>query len=172
MVSQEFYHLKINQLYNWSIIAYPQLYFPFLYYKGSSIVTIQKINQLIHKTAEFNHLDPKHFSSKSLRVAGTTTLATANLSSALIAKIGGWKSLTFLDYTKITLEICNLASNALTNPDLLTINHLHQICNSKVIEMPDIQKYIIRNTDSLKYLFGGVSTHRCYYHCFSCGVWW
>ncbi len=134
MVSQELYHLKINQLYKWSIIAYPQLYFPFLYHKGSPIVTIQKINQLIHKTAEFNHLDPKHFSSKSLRVA------TANLSSALIAKIGGWKSLTFLDYTKITLEICNLASNAFTNPELLIINHLHQICNSKVIEMPDIQK--------------------------------
>jgi hypothetical protein len=129
-----------SQLYQWSLIASPQLELPFLYYKGYSIVTTQKLNQIIRQTAELNHLDPNHFSSRSLRVGGTTTLASANASSALIAKIGGWKSLTFLDYTKITLKMCDIASSALTNPDLITMNNLHQIYNSKVIHVPNLQK--------------------------------
>jgi hypothetical protein len=125
-----------TSIYNWCILAKPIPNIPFLYYLNTKIINTNDINSTLKRAASENNLDPSHFTSKSLRSGGASILAAASIPSYLIQKIGRWKSLTFLQYIKISTEACNIISNALFNPNLLTISHIKQFYNTKTISVP------------------------------------
>jgi len=125
-----------TSIYQWCNFAKPTLNIPFLYYLNTKIINTNDINSILKKAASENNLDPAHFTSKSLRSGGASILAAASLPSYLIQKIGRWKSLTFLQYIKISTEACNTISDALFNPNLLTISHIKQFYNTQTISVP------------------------------------
>jgi hypothetical protein len=116
-------------MYDWSAYAVPIISVPFLWYKGSRIINSEDINSSIQLVATRNGFNACHFSSKSLRVGGASTLAAAATPSYIIQKIGRWKSLTFLQYIKLSFEACTYVTNALSNPSLLTMSHLRKQYN-------------------------------------------
>jgi hypothetical protein len=129
----------VSQMYKWCQIASPELGTPFLFYHGLKSFSTEKLNKLIKLAAFKNNLDPNHFSTKSLRIGGATALAIDPASMVLIQKIGRWKSLTFLQYINISVELCNVASKSLFNPDLLTIKHLQTMYDNSMIHVPTPQ---------------------------------
>jgi hypothetical protein len=126
----------VSQMYNWCRIASPEFGTPFLYYHGLKSFSTEKLNKLIKLAAIKNNLDPNHFSTKSLRIGGATALAIDPASMILIQKIGRWKSLTFLQYINISVELCNVAAKSLFNPDLVTIKHLQTMYDTSMIHVP------------------------------------
>ena len=64
-------------------------------------------------------LNPKRVHTHSLRFAGASTLAAANLPDSVIMKMGRWKSLAFLSYIRMAKEIFTRVAAALSNRTVL-----------------------------------------------------
>ena len=52
------------------------------------------------RIAQFCKFDPNLFGTHSVRIGGATTLAAAEVPNHYIQKMGGWKSITFLEYIR------------------------------------------------------------------------
>ena len=74
---------------------------------------------LKEKVAPRFGLNPKRVHTHSLRFAGASTLAAANLPDSVIMKMGRWKSLAFLSYIRMAKEIFTRVAAALSNRTVL-----------------------------------------------------
>ena len=82
--------------------------FPGLDYEG--------YNKLLKKVAVRMDIDPSRISSHCVRVAGASALQHAGVSDSIIMEMGGWKSLAFLRYIRISVQTMTLALTILLNP--------------------------------------------------------
>ena len=71
------------------------------------------------KVAPSFGLNPDRVHTHSLRFAGASTLAAANIPDSVIMKMGRWKSLAFLGYIRLAKEIFSRVAAALSNRTVL-----------------------------------------------------
>ena len=62
-----------------------------------------------------------------MRIGGASILAAAGVPDYIIQLAGRWKSLAFLQHIRLADIAYKKAINALTNKDLLTVDHLRKI---------------------------------------------
>jgi len=62
---------------------------------------------------------PARISTHSLRIAGASALQHAGVSDSVIMEMGGWKSLAFLTYLRISEKTMQIALATLLNPSAL-----------------------------------------------------
>lgn len=76
------------------------------------------------KIAQFCKFDPNLFGTHSVRIGGATTLAAAEVPNHYIQKMGGWKSITFLEYIRTSLHVVNNSKMLLANKSTFNNQHL------------------------------------------------
>ena len=76
------------------------------------------------KIAQFCNFDPNLFGTHSVRIGGATTLAAAEVPNHYIQKMGGWKSITFLEYIRTSLHVINNSKKLLANKSTFNNQHL------------------------------------------------
>jgi hypothetical protein len=69
-------------------------------------------------------IDSRRYSSKSLRIAGASALAAANIPDYTIKQLGRWKSDAFLIYIRNSTKAFHEAIRALSNISTLTTSDL------------------------------------------------
>ena len=67
------------------------------------------------------------FSTHSLRIGGASILAAAGMADCVIQKMGGWKSLAFLKYIRLSIEAFGKCYAALTSTTILSNSHLTRL---------------------------------------------
>ena len=80
--------------------------------------------QMCKRVAKFCDFDPDLFGTHSVRIGGASTLAAAEVPNHYIQKMGGWRSTTFLDYIRTSLQIVNNSKLLLANKSIFNSQHL------------------------------------------------
>lgn len=80
--------------------------------------------QICKRVAKFCDFDPNLFGTHSIRIGGASTLAAAEVPNHYIQKMGGWKSTTFLDYIRTSLQVVNNSKMILADKSIFNSQHL------------------------------------------------
>jgi len=105
----------VGNLYDWIKISKPSQNNPIFSTSDNWNLTENMVNQAIKNTAKEFTFDPKFFKSHSLRIGGASTLAASNYPAYIIKILGGWKSLSFMRYLRLSTEAYSKALNSITN---------------------------------------------------------
>jgi hypothetical protein len=120
---------------------------------GSIIrVTYKRMMQLLSDVAKHFNLSPSLFGTHSFRISGATTLDAGHNDSAVVQKMGRWKSLpTSLEYSQASTSAFRVAHEILADPNVFTVADLQLQIHTKAIH--DAQKValpgVIGRTDLL-----------------------
>jgi hypothetical protein len=105
----------IRSCYDWAAHARPKYNAPFFSTSDGWKLTYKVMNKAIKDTAIHFGFNPEKFSTHSLRIGGASILAAAGVPDSLIQLLGRWRSLTFLQYIRLTTTQYKRASRAFTN---------------------------------------------------------
>ena len=117
----------VGECYEWAGFARPKENKPFLSTQDGWELSYDKFNSAIKEVATAFGLDATRYSTHSMRIGGASILAAAGVPDYIIQLAGRWKSLAFLQYIRLADIAYKKAINALTNKDLLTVDHLRKI---------------------------------------------
>ena len=113
-------------LTKWSLRAKSQHddpYFSCRVEQGLWKLNSKHVAYAIKYVAVLHQFNPERFSTHSLRYGGATTLAAAGLPDCWIQNYGRWKSLTFLQYIKMSRNIFDTIQNTVTSMDFNQFSH-------------------------------------------------
>jgi hypothetical protein len=121
----------VEILFKWALRARVSSGDWFLSYRQTFRLSGEVLNQSLKKVASRLGLNVDKYSSHSLRIGGASVLAAAGVPDYVIMKMGRWKSLAFLMYIRAASSMFRSAMLALSNPHLLTCQHIKRL-NSAV----------------------------------------
>ena len=119
----------VTEVFLFNQRARPEAEHPFLSWQGQFSLKIDKLVEAMRKTAiraPF-HMDPKRFSTKSLRIAGATILAAAGVEEYIIMKSGRWKSVAFMKYMRLSVAMFDTSLSALSNISTLSMVDMRRL---------------------------------------------
>jgi len=119
-VSNQGFNLS-STLFNWAIKAQLQSDDQFFSYRQCWRLTYSVFNESHKKIARSLGIDPTNFSTHSSRIGGACTLACAGFPDSFIMLYGGWSSLAFLYYIRLSVSQYTQGLNALSNPNIFTM---------------------------------------------------
>jgi hypothetical protein len=112
-------------LYDWAVWARPLDNQPFFSTSTNQrlVLTAESMNKwLKERLCPIYGLNPKRVHTHSLRFAGASTLAAANIPDSVIMKMGRWQSLAFLGYVRLAKEIFARVAAALADRTTFSIS--------------------------------------------------
>ena len=118
----------VRHLFDWAKRAQPEPLHPFFSFRGEWSLPYAFINTACKCVAEKLGLPLHLVSSHSIRIGGASTMAAGMQPDFLIKLLGRWKSLEFLEYIRLCSSAFSSALGALTDPTLLTVDHVRQMC--------------------------------------------
>jgi hypothetical protein len=113
--------------------------------------------QLLSGVAKHFNLSPSLFGTHSFRISGATTLDAGHNDSAVVQKMGRWKSLpTSLEYSQASTSAFRVAHEILADPSVFTIADLQLQIHTKAIH--DAQRIVLPGVTSRTEFLPRVST--------------
>jgi hypothetical protein len=128
-------------------------------YPAASIirVTYKRMMQLLSGVAKHFNLSPSLFGTHSFRISGATTLDAGHNDSAVVQKMGRWKSLpTSLEYSQASTSAFRVAHEILADPSVFTVADLQLQIHTKAIH--DAQRIVLPGVTSRTEFLPRVST--------------
>ncbi len=116
-----------SKFFRWASIARPKRGALFISTSDGWELSYAKLNAAIKKLATVFGLDPKRYSSHSLRIGGASALAAAGAPDYIIQLMGRWKSTAFLKYIRLATATNKRAISSLTDKSLFTVHSLRQM---------------------------------------------
>jgi len=117
----------IGNMFDWANVAKPLKNAPFFSDNSGWNLTQDLINKACKEVALHFGFNSDLFSTHSLRIGGASALAAANCTDYLIQILGGWKSLCFLRYLRLSIQAYSLALKALTSKKIFSVEALRQL---------------------------------------------
>jgi hypothetical protein len=97
-------------------------------------VTYKRMMQLLSGVARHFNLSPSLFGTHSFRISGATTLDAGHNDSAVVQKMGRWKSLpTSLEYSQASTSAFRVAHEILADPTVFTVADLQLQIHTKAV---------------------------------------
>ncbi len=87
----------------------------------------------LRSAASFYKFDPSRFAMHSFRIGGASALASAVIPNYTIKNIGGWESLAFLRYIRLSTKAYETALEAMTNMGNFNNTSIKLWCSSALI---------------------------------------
>jgi hypothetical protein len=117
----------VGDCFRWASIARPKRDAPFISTSDGWELSYSRLNAAIKKLATVFGLDPKRYSSHSLRIGGASALAAAGAPDYIIQLMGRWKSTAFLKYIQLATAAYKRAISSLADKSLFTVHSLRQM---------------------------------------------
>ncbi len=116
-----------GSLFNWAIRARLKIGDPFFSYRQCWKLSYNIFNIAHKKIASSLGMDSTNFSTHSSRVGGACTLAAVGFPDSFIMLYGGWSSLAFLYYVRMSASQYADGLNALSNPSVFTMTDVRRL---------------------------------------------
>ncbi len=125
-VSNQGFNLPVT-LFNWAIRAQLQPDDQFFSYRQCWRLTYRVFNESHKKVARSLGIDPTNFSTHSSRIGGACSLACAGFPDSFIMLYGGWSSLAFLYYIRMSVSQYTQGLTALSDPTIFTMDDVRKM---------------------------------------------
>ena len=116
-----------EDMWAYSVWACPRKEAAFFVYQGSTRLSYDTLSKHIKAAAVRLGLNPKFFSTHSLRIGGASALAAAGVPDYIIQTMGRWKSLAFLLYIRLASSAYNAALASMCDSATLSVSDLRRI---------------------------------------------
>jgi len=132
----------VSDIYNWCVKSKPtSLNDPFLSYpekEGKRLVLHYSYPlEALRGAGTRNGLDSKRITLYSLRIGGSTTLASAGVETVTIKRAGGWKGDSFMVYIRECMAVSTKIDDVLSSATEYTIKDMKRWCFTNIIEDDD-----------------------------------